>query len=122
MKSKFCYFIITTLCFLGFTSCSDDDDTSIKFYDILNETNSISVTSVGEAFIEATNTATGPITIKSNNENIATAEQSISSRESIVLPLYWIADFTDDYTQMTKPQITKAKGGILITVDEKEFK
>ena len=74
MKNKFLYFFITSLCLIGFASCSDDDDDSdIKFIYGSEKVSSVSVTSVGEILVETRN-AKGTFTVKSNDEEIATAE------------------------------------------------
>lgn len=74
MKNKFLYFFITSLCLIGFASCSDDDDDSdIKFIYGSEKISSVSVTSVGEILVETRN-AKGTFTVKSNDEEIATAE------------------------------------------------
>lgn len=73
MKNKFFYFFIASLCFIGFASCSDDDeDTDIKFLYGSEKVSSVSVTSVGEILVVPQN-VNGAFTVKSNNEEIATA-------------------------------------------------
>ncbi|PXV65911.1 hypothetical protein CLV62_10684 [Dysgonomonas alginatilytica] len=74
MKKKLFYFFITTLCLIGFVSCSDDDeDTDIKFLYGSEKVSSVSVTSVDKISVETRN-AKGTYTVKSNNEEIATAK------------------------------------------------
>ncbi|MBF0574431.1 hypothetical protein [Dysgonomonas sp. GY617] len=73
MKNKFLYLFIASLCFIGFASCSDDDeDTDIKFLYGSEKVSSASVTSVGSILVETRN-VNGAFTVKSNNEEIATA-------------------------------------------------
>lgn len=73
MKNKLFYLFISSLCLLTFISCHDDEDTSIKLYCSSEKVNSIEVTSVGEAFVEVRD-AIGAYTVKSSNNEVATAE------------------------------------------------
>lgn len=73
MKNKLLYFFIVSLCFIGFSSCSDDDeDTSIHFYASSEKVNSVSVTTIGDVYVEVRN-VNGTFTVKSNDETLATA-------------------------------------------------
>ncbi len=93
MKNKILYYFIISFCFVGFMSCSDDEDTSIQFYASSEKVNTISVTSIGEVFVEVRN-VNGTFTVKSNNEALATA----SINEHSVINIKGIKEGTTSIT------------------------
>ena len=93
MKNKFLYYFIISFCFVGFLSCSDDEDTSIQFYSSSEKVNSVKVTSIGEIFVEVRN-VNGTFTVKSNNEAFATA----SINEHLVINIKGIKEGTTSIT------------------------
>ncbi len=93
MKNKFLYYFIMSFCFVGFMSCSDDEDTSIQFYASSEKVSTISVTSIGEVFVEVRN-VNGTFTVKSNNEALATA----SINEHSVINIKGIKEGTTSIT------------------------
>ena len=73
MKNKFIYLFIISLCFIGFVSCSDDeDDHNIQFYLNTEKVTSVEVNRFGEIWLEIRN-ANGVYTVKSSDETVATA-------------------------------------------------
>lgn len=72
MKNRLLYFLIASLCFAAFASCSDDEDKNIQFYSSSEKVNTVSVTSIGEIYVEVRN-INGTYAVKSNNEELATA-------------------------------------------------
>lgn len=73
MKNKFIYLFIIALCFIGFVSCSDDDDDhNIQFYLNSEKVTSVEVNRFGEIWLGISN-VNGAYTVKSSDETVATA-------------------------------------------------
>lgn len=93
MKNKFFYYLVVSLCFVGFISCSDDEDTSIQFYSSSEKVNSVKVTSIGEIFVEVRN-INGKFTVKSNDESLA----KVSINEHLVINIKGVKEGTTSIT------------------------
>lgn len=107
MKNRLIYFLIVSLCFVGFASCSDDEDTNIKFYASSEAVNTVSVTTIGTITVEVRNIK-GAFTVKSNNEALAT----VSVNPSIALGV------ADGYSILAISGIKE--GSTTITVTDSE--